>query len=117
MAAAGSLHGTDLSSDSDEVARAAAIGRSAQRKAGLRLLPVIGIGYGLAYIDRINISFASLQMNSDLHFSASVYGFGAGLFFIGYALCEVPSNLLCCALGQGAGWRASCLPGDCWRRR
>jgi ACS family tartrate transporter-like MFS transporter len=72
----------------------AAIGRSAQRKAGLRLLPVIGVGYGLAYMDRINISFASLQMNRDLHFSASIYGFGAGLFFIGYALCEVPSNLL-----------------------
>ncbi len=71
----------------------AAIGRSAQRKAGLRLIPVIGIGYGLAYVDRINISFASLAMNRDLHFSASVYGFGAGLFFIGYALCEVPSNL------------------------
>src|SRR3984957_3734396 len=70
-----------------------AIGRSAQRKAGLRLIPVIGIGYGLAYIDRLNLSFASLQMNRDLHFSASVYGFGAGLFFIGYALCEVPSNL------------------------
>ncbi|MDR3454197.1 MAG: MFS transporter, partial [Rhodoferax sp.] len=66
----------------------------AQRKAGLRLLPVIGIGYGLAYIDRLNLSFASLQMNRDLHFSASVYGFGAGLFFIGYAFCEVPSNLL-----------------------
>jgi MFS transporter, ACS family, tartrate transporter len=70
-----------------------AIGRSAQRKAGLRLIPVIGVGYGLAYIDRLNLSFASLQMNRDLHFSASVYGFGAGLFFIGYALCEVPSNL------------------------
>jgi ACS family tartrate transporter-like MFS transporter len=71
-----------------------AIGKSAQRKASLRLLPVIGIGYGLAYIDRLNLSFASLQMNRDLHFSASVYGLGAGLFFIGYALFEVPSNLL-----------------------
>jgi ACS family tartrate transporter-like MFS transporter len=71
-----------------------AIGKSAQRKASLRLIPVLAIGYGLAYIDRLNISFASLQMNRDLHFSASVYGFGAGLFFIGYALCEVPSNLL-----------------------
>ena len=65
-----------------------AIGKSAQRKASLRLLPVIGIGYGLAYIDRLNLSFASLQMNRDLHFSASVYGLGAGLFFIGYALFE-----------------------------
>jgi len=78
---------------SQPVADQEAIGKSAQRKAGLRLIPVIGIGYGLAYMDRINISFASLQMNRDLHFSASVYGFGAGLFFIGYALCEVPSNL------------------------
>jgi ACS family tartrate transporter-like MFS transporter len=76
-----------------------AIGRSAQRKAGLRLLPIIGIGYGLAYVDRLNLSFASLQMNHDLHFSASVYGFGAGLFFIGYALCEVPSNLLLLRFG------------------
>lgn len=76
-----------------------AVGASAQRKAALRLLPIIGIGYGLAYMDRINISFAALQMNRDLHFSASVYGFGAGMFFIGYALCEVPSNLLLLRIG------------------
>jgi len=75
------------------------IGARAQRKAALRLLPVISIGYGLAYMDRINISFASLRMNSDLHFSATVYGLGAGLFFIGYALCEVPSNLLLLRFG------------------
>ena len=50
-------------------------------------------------MDRINISFASLRMNSDLHFSATVYGLGAGLFFIGYALCEVPSNLLLLRFG------------------
>jgi ACS family tartrate transporter-like MFS transporter len=80
-------------------AEVAAVGASAQRKAALRLLPVIGIGYGLAFMDRINISFASLRMNSDLHFSATVYGFGAGLFFIGYACCEVPSNLLMLRFG------------------
>ncbi len=80
-------------------ARTDAIGKSAQRKAALRLLPVIGVGYGLAFIDRINVSFASLQMNRDLHFSASVYGFGAGMFFIGYALFEVPSNLLLLRFG------------------
>ena len=74
-------------------------GASAQRKASLRLLPVIAIGYGLAYMDRINISFAALRMNSDLHFSNTVYGIGAGLFFIGYALCEVPSNLLLLRVG------------------
>lgn len=76
-----------------------AIGASAQRKASLRLIPVIAVGYGLAYMDRINISFAALQMNRDLHFSATVYGVGAGLFFIGYALCEVPSNLLLLRFG------------------
>jgi len=74
-------------------------GVSAQSKASWRLLPVIGIGYGLAFLDRVNVSFASLRMNSDLHFSATVYGFGAGLFFIGYALCEVPSNLLMLRFG------------------
>jgi ACS family tartrate transporter-like MFS transporter len=77
----------------------ATIGASAQRKASLRLLPIIGIGYGLAFMDRINISFASLRMNADLHFSATVYGLGAGLFFIGYAFCEVPSNLLMLRFG------------------
>jgi MFS transporter, ACS family, tartrate transporter len=72
---------------------------SAIRKAAWRLLPIISIGYGLAYMDRINISFASLRMNADLHFSATAYGLGAGLFFIGYALCEVPSNLLLLRFG------------------
>ena len=75
------------------------VAASAQRKAAIRLIPVIAIGYCLAYIDRVNISFASLQMNKDLHFSASVYAFGAGLFFIGYALCEVPSNLMLLRFG------------------
>jgi MFS transporter, ACS family, tartrate transporter len=71
-----------------------ALERSAYRKASLRILPLIALGYGAAYIDRVNISFAALQMNRDLSFSATVYGFGAGLFFISYAACEVPSNLL-----------------------
>ena len=69
------------------------------RKAALRLLPVMSIGYGLAYMDRINISFAALRMNSDLHFSNTVYGIGAGLFFIAYAICEIPSNLLLLRFG------------------
>jgi ACS family tartrate transporter-like MFS transporter len=70
------------------------IGASAMRKATLRLIPLIALGYGAAYMDRVNISFASLQMNRDLHFSATTYGLGAGLFFLSYAACEVPSNLL-----------------------
>jgi ACS family tartrate transporter-like MFS transporter len=76
-----------------------AIGRSALRKAGWRLIPLIALGYGIAYMDRLNISFASLQMNRDLHFTASIYGFGAGLFFVSYAACEVPSNLLLYRVG------------------
>jgi len=73
---------------------ASLVARSALRKATWRLIPLIALGYGCAYMDRVNISFASLQMNRDLHFSSTVYGFGAGLFFLSYAVCEVPSNLL-----------------------
>jgi len=72
----------------------AAIAASALRKASVRLIPLIAIAYGVAYTDRVNISFAALQMNRDLHFSASAYGLGAGLFFLSYAACEIPSNLL-----------------------
>ncbi|MGB6974332.1 MAG: MFS transporter [Terracidiphilus sp.] len=84
---------------SGDPAREAALGASALRKAGWRLLPILAIGYGMAFMDRINISFASLRMNDDLHFSATVYGIGAGIFFVGYALCEVPSNLLMLRFG------------------
>jgi MFS transporter, ACS family, tartrate transporter len=68
--------------------------RRALRKASLHLLPLLGVAYGVAYIDRANVSYAALQMNQALHFSASIYGLGAGLFFISYAIFEVPSNLL-----------------------
>jgi len=77
----------------------ASTGRSALRKASWRLIPLIGVAYGVAYTDRVNISFAALQMNRDLHFSASIYGFGAGLFFLSYAACEIPSNLLLVRFG------------------
>ena len=60
-----------------------AIGRAAMSKAAWRLIPIIAIGYGLAFVDRTSVSFAALRMNQDLHFSATVYGFGAGLFFVG----------------------------------
>lgn len=70
------------------------VARLALRKASFRLLPVLALGYGIAFIDRANISYASLRMNQDLHFTATIYGLGAGLFFLAYAACEVPSNLL-----------------------
>ncbi len=83
----------------DNGSRDEAIGRSAMSKAAWRLIPIIAIGYGLAYMDRVSVSFAALRMNQDLHFSATVYGFGAGLFFIGNAISEVPSNLLLLRFG------------------
>ncbi|TCG05532.1 MFS transporter [Paraburkholderia steynii] len=64
------------------------------RRVTWRILPVLLVCYMLAYLDRSNIGFARLQMLSDLGFSESVYGFGAGVFFLGYALCEVPSNFI-----------------------
>lgn len=63
-------------------------------KAMWRILPLALLAYMIAYIDRVNVSFASLQMNDDLKFSATIYGFGGGLFFLGYALFEVPSSLM-----------------------
>jgi ACS family tartrate transporter-like MFS transporter len=69
------------------------------RKAAVRLLPLLAVGYGIAFIDRVNIGFAALQMNADLHFSATVYGLGGGLFFVSYALLEVPSNLMLVRFG------------------
>jgi len=77
----------------------AGVGASALRKASWRLIPLISIAYGVAYTDRVNSSFAALQMNRDLHFSASAYGLGAGLFFLSYAACEIPSNLLLVRFG------------------
>ena len=76
-----------------------ALGTSTLRTARWRLVPLLAICYGVAYIDRVNVSFASLQMNRDLHFSASVYGLGAGIFFLSYAACEIPSNLLMLRFG------------------
>src|SRR6476646_9912762 len=58
-----------------------------------RLLPFLFVCYFVAYLDRVNVGFAKLQMNSALGLSEAAYGFGAGLFFIAYFLFEVPSNL------------------------
>ena len=72
----------------------AAIGASAMHKAMWRIIPLILLAYLFAYLDRVNVSFAATDMNADLGFSATVYGLGGGLFFLGYALFEIPSNLL-----------------------
>jgi MFS family permease len=72
---------------------------STYSKVTWRLLPFLFICYLCAYLDRINVSFAKLQMLNDLHFSEAVYGAGAGVFFIGYLLFEVPSNLILLKVG------------------
>jgi MFS family permease len=64
------------------------------RKVAWRLIPFLMLCYFVAYLDRVNISFAALQMNADLKLTSAAYGLGAGLFFITYCLLEVPSNLL-----------------------
>lgn len=64
------------------------------RRISLRIVPFIMLLYFVAFIDRVNIGFASLTMNKDLGFTASVFGFGAGIFFWGYFLFEVPSNII-----------------------
>jgi MFS transporter, ACS family, tartrate transporter len=63
------------------------------RKVAMRLIPALLALYIIAYLDRVNVSFAQDKLESDLGFSGAVYGFGAGVFFIGYFLLEVPSNL------------------------
>ena len=73
--------------------------RSTIRAVAWRLLPLILAGYLASYMDRVNISFAAPTMNAQLGFTASIYGFGGGLFFISYALLEIPSNLVLARVG------------------
>jgi MFS transporter, ACS family, tartrate transporter len=68
-------------------------------KISWRLLPLIVVSYLVAYIDRTNVAFAALTMNKDLGISAYLYGWGAGIFFLGYALFEVPSNMILAKVG------------------
>src|SRR5213596_1316098 len=64
------------------------------RKVTFRLVPFLFVLYIVAWLDRVNVGFAALQMNSDLGFSSVAFGFGSGVFFVGYCLFEVPSNLI-----------------------
>ncbi|MGO2768876.1 MFS transporter [Pseudomonas taetrolens] len=72
---------------------------NAYRKTAWRLMPFLMLCYLCAYLDRVNIGFAKLQMMNDLALSETVYGLGAGVFFIGYFLCEVPSNIMLHKIG------------------
>ncbi len=72
---------------------------SIYRKVTIRVLPFLMLCYIVGYLDRVNVGFAKLQMQTDLSFSSTVYGFGAGLFFIGYFFFEVPSNIILYKVG------------------
>ena len=72
----------------------AALEASTMRKVYMRLLPFAMLSYVLAYIDRINVSFAALTMRDDLHMSAGDFGFAVGTFYWAYFLFEVPSNVI-----------------------
>jgi ACS family tartrate transporter-like MFS transporter len=67
--------------------------RSTMARVTWRLLPFLLLLYIISWLDRVNVGFAKLQMNSDLGLSETAYGFGAGVFFLAYAACEIPSNL------------------------
>ena len=75
------------------------VARATTRRVSLRLLPILFLLFVFNYVDRNNVAIAALEMNRDLRFSASAYGFGAGIFFVGYALFEVPSNLILARVG------------------
>jgi MFS transporter, ACS family, tartrate transporter len=69
------------------------------RKVTRRLVPFLFVLYVVCFLDRVNVGFAALQMNRDLGLSATAYGLGAGILFIGYALFEVPSNIILARVG------------------
>jgi D-galactonate transporter len=69
------------------------------RKVSMRIIPFLFLCYVVSFLDRINIGFAQLQMKHDLGFSDAMYGLGAAVFYVGYVLCEVPSNLLLARFG------------------
>ncbi|KDR37656.1 MFS transporter, partial [Caballeronia glathei] len=88
-----------VTGDAMSVAELASLEVKTYAKVGRRLIPFLMLCYLGAYLDRVNVGFAKLQMLSDLRFSDTVYGIGAGIFFLGYFIFEVPSNLLLHKLG------------------
>jgi sugar phosphate permease len=78
---------------SPDAAGAQAALQSAIRKAALRFVPLLTIAYLFNYLDRTSLGFAALTMNQQLGLSAGQFGFAAGIFFLAYSTCEIPSNL------------------------
>lgn len=82
-----------------DVVEAPVNGRALYSKISWRLIPYIFLLYIVAYLDRVNVGFAAFDMQRDLHFSDTVYGTGAGIFFLGSALFDLPSNLMLLKVG------------------
>ena len=85
------------------------------RAVSWRLMPFLLAAYIICYIDRVNIGFAALQMNKAVGIDPKTYGLGAGIFFVGYFILEVPSNLALVRFGART-WIA-CWPGTLAQRR
>ena len=85
-----------------------ALEAATMRRVSWRLMPFLIFAYLLCYIDRVNVGFASLQMNKAVGIDPKTYGLGAGIFFIGYFILEVPSNLVWKNSAPVNGSRASC---------
>jgi len=95
MAASTTVEGASI-----DVARSdTPLARATIARVSLRLLPFLFVLYLFNFLDRTNVSIAALQMNRDLRFSSAAFGLGSGIFFVGYALFEVPSNLLLARVG------------------
>jgi len=73
---------------------ASPIERATMRRVVQRLIPLLMICYFIGYLDRVNVGFAGLTMKDDLHFTEAIFGFGSGIFFVGYFIFEIPSNLI-----------------------
>src|ERR1700732_1150929 len=76
-----------------------AIESETMQRVGRRLIPLLMVCYFAAYLDRVNVGFAALTMNQSLGLSAEIFGIGSGIFFLGYFLFEVPSNLIMSKVG------------------
>ncbi|MEO8735665.1 MAG: MFS transporter [Edaphobacter sp.] len=68
-------------------------------KAAWHIVPLLGVAYAVSYLDRVNVGFAKLQMSQAVGFSETIYGFGAGAFFITYVMCQLPANWMLQRLG------------------
>src|SRR6195952_3888840 len=90
------MHSTTLTGTAPAVSD---LERQTMRKVAWRLLPILMIGYFIAFIDRVNVGFAALQMNHAIGLNAAAFGLGGGLFYLTYVLFEIPSNLAMAKVG------------------